>query len=144
MKKAKSKSSIKKYLRSFVINFSALYITSLVIPGMSYLGGIKTLIIATIGFSIMNLFIRPLIDLLFLPINLVTMGMFRWLVNVCVLFLLIFVIENLKIDPFTFPGFQYRGFVIPQIYISKFFSLALSSASISLVNIFLFWLAKDD
>ncbi len=135
---------MKSLLRSFIINIAALYIASNIIPGMMYSGGIQTLIFATLVLAIMNLLIRPIINILLLPINLITLGAFRWLVNVFVLFLLIVVISNLNIEAFSFSGFEYQGFTVPDIEVSRFWSIVLSSLTISFTNAFLFWLAKEE
>lgn len=135
---------MKTLLRSFLINLASLEAAVLLIPGVANTGGLKTLLIATVVLALMNLLIRPLISLLLLPINLVTLGAFRWLINVAVLFFLTLVVTQIKISPFTFSGYSYQGFTIPELQVSKFWTLVIVSATISLVNSFLFWLASSN
>lgn len=135
---------MKKLIRSFVINIAALYIAVSILPGFTSQGGLKTIIYATIVLGLINLLIKPLISLLLLPVNLVTLGAFRWVANVVMLFLLTLIINDLSIDGFTFLGLNYQGFIIPESRITKFWSLVLASALVSLTNAFLFWLAKDE
>lgn len=134
---------MKPTLRAFIFNLTALQISVNLIPGFTNSGGIQTLIISTIIFGLMNQLVRPIVSMLFLPINLITMGAFRWLINVCVLFLLTLIVYNLNINSFLFHGIQYKGFIVPQMEISYFWTLALTSAVISLTNAFLYWLIKD-
>jgi putative membrane protein len=134
---------MKSLLRSIIINLAALQSAVLLIPGITNAGGVKTLVWAIVVLAIMNLLVRPIISLLLLPINLLTLGAFRWLINVAVLFLLTLIVTELKVKGFTFNGFEYHGFIIPTIQISKFWTLVLASATISVTNSFLFWLATD-
>lgn len=133
---------MKSLLRSFIINLAALQMAVILLPGMTNTGGFKTLAWAVLVLAIMNLLVRPIISLLLLPINLLTLGAFRWLINVAVLFLLTLIVAELKITEFAFPGLSFKGFVIPSMQISNFLSLVLASATISLINSFLFWLAS--
>lgn len=135
---------MKSMLRSLVINAAALYLTMGFIPGASYNGGAQTIFTATIVLSVINRLIKPIISLLLLPINLITLGSFRWLVNVITLFLLTLIMSQLTINKFVFPGLELNGFIVPEIEVSRFWSFVISSASISLINSFLFWLAKGE
>lgn len=70
-----------------------------VIPGISITGFISALIVVLV-MSIVNLFVRPLINLISLPLNVLTFGLFSLVINT-LLFLLI--------AKFS-PGFQIEGF----------------------------------
>lgn len=134
---------MKKSLRTIIINLAALNTAIVIVPGLSNTGGLKTLIISTIILSFINIFVKPIISLLLLPINLITLGTFKWLINVFVLIILTAIVSNLQVKPFTFSGLNYQGFIIPEMTISIFFTLILASATISLINILLFWIIKD-
>ena len=70
-----------------------------VIPGITVTGFISALIVVIV-LSIVNLFIRPLVELISLPFNVITLGIFSLIVN-ALLFLL-----AAKFSP----GFQIDGF----------------------------------
>lgn len=134
---------MKSLIRSFVINIAAIHITTSIMPGFTNSGGFKTLALAVVVLGIINLLIKPLISLLLLPINILTLGAFRWLINVAVLFLLTQIIPQLSVSAFRFPGLSYQGFVVPEVQISIFWSLVISSITISFTNAFLFWLSWE-
>lgn len=134
---------MKSLIRSLVINLAALQVAIMIIPGITNDGDFNTVIWAILVLAVMNLLIRPLISLLFLPINLLTLGAFRWLINVIVLFLLTLIVKDLNVSSFMFNGFQYQGFIIPSLQISKFWTLVSASTTISITNAFLFWLASE-
>lgn len=133
---------MKKLLRSVVINIFALWLTTKLVAGFGYEGGEQTLAIAAVVFGVINLLIRPLIKLLLLPINLLTLGLLGWLVNVLMLYLLTILVSKIKLEAFEFPGFSYRGFLVPTLEISRFYCAVLTSFLINIVSGFLHWLAK--
>lgn len=133
---------MKRILRIFLISILALWLTAKLVQGFSYGGGNETLVGAAAAFTGINLFIRPILRLFFLPLNLLTLGLFSWVVNVLVLYILILLISQIKISAFDFPGFGWRGFAIPPMYVSFLFSLIISSFVISFISSFLNWLAK--
>lgn len=133
---------MKKLLRSILINVYAFWLTSLAIAGFSYNGGWQTLVLAAIIFGVLNLLVRPLVKLFLLPINLLTLGLFGWLVNVLMLYLLTLLVPKIEIEAFDFPRFTYQGFIIPALSISRFYCAILASFLISIISGFLHWLAK--
>lgn len=134
--------SPKKYLRLFLINLAALWVAVDLIPGVSFSGGGRTLVSAALALVIVNFLIKPLVKLLLLPINLLTLGAFRWLINVFTLYLVTLIVPEFKVDGFVFPGLVYQGFVLPEVHLSNFWALAVTSFLISFLSTFLFWLRK--
>ncbi len=133
---------MKKHLRVFFFNIFALWVVKNILPGVSYSGGFHTLIWASLVLTLVNIIIRPLVNLLLLPINLITLGSFRWLVNVATIYLVTVFVPQLKISGFLFTGFSLSGFIAPQLYLTSFWVLVLASFIISLTVTFLLWLSK--
>lgn len=133
---------MKKILRSFAINLATLFLINQLIAGFNIAGGFQGILFTAAVLTGVNLAIKPLIKILLLPINLITLGAFRWLINVISLYLVTLLVPYLEIVGFNFPGFVYQGFVIPEIYLARLWVLIISSLFISLLSTFLFWLFK--
>ncbi len=131
---------MKSLARSFVFNVFALQLAVSLIPGVSYEGGLKTLVLAAVVLAIFNLLVKPIINLLFLPINLLTLGMFRWVVNVIILYLLTIVVSQFKIEGFDFPGLFLYQLSLPSVFINTFWTTVLTSFFLSFVLGFLDWI----
>ena len=87
-------------LISFIGSAIALYITTQLVPGFN-ITNLTNLIIATIVIALINAFIKPILKLLTLPINLLTLGLFSIVINaVCLL-----------IAAWIVPGFEISGIV---------------------------------
>ena len=131
---------MKKILRSFLINSVALILVSSLFAGFKISQGLTGIFFTSAVLTAINLALKPLIRLLLLPINLITLGAFRWVANVFSLYLVTLLVPYLEIVGFQFPGFSYQGFIIPSMFLGTFVVLFISSFLISLINTFLFWL----
>ncbi|PJE67620.1 hypothetical protein COU95_01345 [Candidatus Shapirobacteria bacterium CG10_big_fil_rev_8_21_14_0_10_40_9] len=133
---------MKSLIRSFLINVASLWIVSQIISGVTFAKGYETLFLTGAVLGLVNLFIRPLINILLLPLNLLTLGAMRWLVNVATLYLVTLIVSDFSISGFSFPGFFYNGFSIPAFSTTGFWALVLTSFILSFVSSFLFWLVR--
>lgn len=132
---------MKTLLRFFLINLVSLWITTQVVGGLTYSGGIKSLLIGALVFAAINLVLVPLLKILLLPLNLLTLGVFTWIINVLALYALITVLPSFKLQPYQFPGFEYNGFTLPQVYLTTFWVAVLASFLIGVITHFLQWIS---
>ncbi len=131
---------MKKILKTFIINIASLILVSQIFAGFKISGGIEGILFTAAVLTAVNFAINPLIKLLLLPINLITLGAFRWVANVFCLYLVTLLVPYLEIASFTFPGFSYQGFTIPTMHLGSILVLILSSFLISLITTIFFWL----
>src|SRR4051812_4416307 len=68
----------------WVISAAALLITSYVVPGFK-VRNFKGALIACVIIGLANVFIRPLLLFLTLPLNILTLGLFTFVVNAIIL-----------------------------------------------------------
>lgn len=131
-------------LRSIAINLASVYLAAQVLSGViTYIGGWQTLFTAAVVIAAINLFVRPLINLLLLPINLVTLGFFRWITNLLTLYLVTRLVPNLQIHAFTSPGLNTPYLIIPPISFTIFGAFIVATFTLTLVFHFLYWLFQD-
>ncbi len=135
---------IRLFLRSIAINVLGIYLTIQVLSGMIvYIGGIKTLLLAGLAIALINLFIRPIVNLLLLPINLVTLGVFRWVANLVTLYLVNKFIPNFDIRPTDFSGINVGFLIIPPMHLSIFMSFIVATLVLTVVFHIIYWLFQD-
>lgn len=131
-------------LRSLAINFAAVYIAFKILSGVvTYPGGFHTLVLVAIAVALGNLVVRPIINLLLLPIHLVTLGLFRWLVNLLILFAVIRFIPGIGIHAFTFPGLDLQYLLIPRLHFSAFGAFVVTTLVMATTFHLLYWLLQD-
>ncbi|MBI2597040.1 phage holin family protein [Candidatus Daviesbacteria bacterium] len=132
---------MKTLLRYFLINLVSLYATTRYLPGLTYTGGIKSLLIGAVAFMLINFILVPLLKILFLPLNLLTLGLFAWIINVLALFALTTIISDFQLLPYNFPGANFFGISLPAIGLSTFWVAVVASFMIGIITHFLQWLA---
>lgn len=107
-------------LKPFIVTGATIFILAWMLPTVSY-ANLTTLVIASIVLTLLQKVARPVLSLLFLPINLVTLGLFSMVINVCLLWLATYLV----------PGFEIKSMIIGGVELNQFFSLLLISFLIS-------------
>jgi len=131
---------MKTLLRSFLINAVSLTLTSKLITGFTFTGGFKSLALGAIAFMLINWLLVPLLKILFLPLNLLTVGLFAWLINVLALYALTTLVSDFALLPYRFPGINLNVVTIPAMDLTTFWVAVLASLSIGVITHFLQWL----
>lgn len=133
---------MKSIFRNFLINLGALYITTQILPAITIIGGIQGLFIGAIAFMLANILLVPLLKVLLLPLNLLTLGLFAWLSNVLALYFLVNVVPFFKVSTFYFAGGNWEGFSVPSAELSVFHVVIIASFLIGFIIHFTNWLIK--
>ncbi len=124
---------MKRLLRSVIYHVFALWLTSTMIPALTIAGNIWGMLSAGFMLTVMMMLLKPLLSLIFLPINILTLGLLGWLVNVAVLYLWTVFVPNVSLVPWIFPGFSAGGFVVPEAALSLPWTLIVVSLVITFI-----------
>lgn len=134
---------IRPILRSFVYTGAALgFVNTISGGGIHFARGPETFLMASLAISIGNHFVRPIVNILLLPINLVTLGLFRWVTNVLMMYIVTIIVPGFAIGAFNSKSVTLQGLAIPEIHLIGIASFLLISFLISFLASFLYWLAK--
>ena len=77
----------------------AIMFTAWLIPGIE-VDGFKSALLAVVIMALINIFIKPLLVLITLPINLLTLGLFIFVINALLLLLLGRIAPGFEVDGF--------------------------------------------
>ena len=135
---------MKAFLRAILVNLLVIYLVDACYPGFSILHDVKTLITAAIIWLLLNKIVKPIIKLLLLPINLITLNLFSWVVGLITLFLLPMIVTGISISPYDFPGLSYQGFSIPPFHLNLFLSFVVASSFLNVFHNIIAWIIKKD
>lgn len=86
-----------KIIVSLLLNALALVATAYIVPGVS-VDSFQTALLAAIVLGLLNAFIRPILLVLTLPLNILTLGLFTFVVNAIVLWMVTLVVKGLQIE----------------------------------------------
>ena len=117
-----------KLLMRIVINAVAIWITSMLLSGFSFAGSIINLIVVAIIFGLVNALIRPIVKLLTLPINVLTLGLFTLVINAFMLMLVVWFSGALSLEGGVF---------------ASFFTAFIAAIIISIISTILSWILPD-
>jgi len=104
--------------------------------------GIETLLLTGLGLTVASLIAKPIINILLLPVNLITFGLFRWVSAVAVLYIVTLTVPGFKILSFNFGGYTSLWIDLPIIAFTGFLALLAFSFLHSLISSFIYWLIK--
>ncbi len=135
---------MKLLLRSISVNLLVLYLVDIVYPGFSIKHDIKVLLTAAVIWLLLNKIVKPIIKLLLLPINLITLNLFAWVVSLLTLFLLQIIVGDIEITAYQFPGINFEGFIVPPLFINLFFSYLITSTLLNMVLASVKWLISKE
>ena len=133
---------MKSKLTNILFYTFSLFMLSLILPGVKITGGVPTYIFGGLVLSLMFLIIKPILNIITLPLNFITLGSFSFFINVIILYLLTVFVPSISISSFAFSGLKFAGFIVPKLYINTFFSFVLASLLLSLIFTFLTWLIR--
>lgn len=84
----------------WTLNALALFFTASVIPGL-HLTGFYAALITVLVLGLVNAFIRPLLVVLTLPINILTLGLFTLVINGLLFWLVSTLVKGFTVENFT-------------------------------------------
>lgn len=131
---------MKTILRSTAIFLLALYFIPQIIPGFTIDGGFTTFLVGALVLALMFLILKPILNIISFPINLLTLGAFSIITNTLILYLLTILVPDITVQPFTYPKASMFGFVTPVISFNTFFAYAYSAFILSCFNSIIRWL----
>ncbi len=82
---------------ALILNAVALLATAYIVPGF-HVTDFTTAILAAIVLGVVNTFIKPALNFITKPITTITLGLFAFVVNAVVLFIVSAVVKGLTID----------------------------------------------
>ncbi|SRR5258708_3619311 len=133
---------MKSLIRKIIINALALFVSSQILSGLKIHGGWSTILISAIALTIMSYLLKPILHIITLPLNLMTFGLFSFLINAIILYFLTVFVPQVSINGFVFPGIHFMGFVVPAVAFSTLLAYIVSSFMISFIVSFMMWLME--
>lgn len=134
---------MKKILRGFIVEAVVLYLVSQATTGLHFEGGYVGILLTGAALALASLLVRPVVNILLLPVNLVTFGLFKWIGNVVTLYIVDLVLTQFAVGKFTYAGFSSDWFTLPAYHAESILvSYVLFSFVIFFLASIIYWLIK--
>ena len=134
---------IKKIIKVSLLSSVSLYLASFVALGISFSNSYRVVIFTGIALCLANILIKPLIKLVMLPINLITLGVFSWVANLLIFYAVSEMVSGFSISGFVSKEYIYKGFIIPSVNFGYLEALIFSSFLVGIIFNLIYWLMED-
>ncbi len=131
---------MKRILFAILLNMLSIAVVSYFIPGLRYEGGLVTLGIISVILAVGNIFVKPIIKIFTLPIELVTLGLFGIIINAGMLYLISYLYPQFSLHGFYFAGFDNPYFAINSMQIPQWGTAVIASFLIGVITSLISWL----
>lgn len=134
---------MKRILRIIIIEFAGLAVANQLAVGLTFQNAVEGVLITSVALGLAMHLIKPLINILLLPLTLATMGAFKIVGHAITLFVVDVALTQFEVTGFYFAGFTSQYFDIPPIMLDKGpFSYLAFSLVIWFVTGLINWLRK--
>ena len=134
---------MRRIIKHYLVDTLALYFIYTTFKGVYFGSYPQTLLLAGVGLMISSLLVKPLINVLLIPVNLVTFGLFRWVSSAITLYIVTLVVPGFSILGFGFVGLSTKWIDIPAFAIPPgILAFIAVSFLLSIITSLIYWLIK--
>ncbi len=127
----------------FVIEFIGLYFAHQIAHGMQFQEGLVGMLITSLALAIAMRLIKPIVNILLLPLTLATLGLFKFLTHAVTLYVVDLALNQFEIISFDFPGLTSNYLDLPALQFEQGVMVYIAfSLLISIITSFIHWVVK--
>lgn len=108
---------MKSLARLILINCLSLFLLELLVSGFSISGGFIPLLLSGLVLTILFKTVKPVLQVLSLPLNAITFGLFSFAINALLLWIASLFVKDIHITFFASHRIVFAGFIIPGVII---------------------------
>lgn len=83
----------------WLITTFAIIVSAYILPGITVVG-LSTALLAALVLGLINVFLKPILIILTLPINIITLGLFTFVINAALVLLTARLVPGFEVDGF--------------------------------------------
>lgn len=129
---------MKTLLKKYIFLIVALWVVQTIIPGFSITGGLISYLLIALSLALVNTFIKPLLKIIFLPINMMTLGLFTVVINAFLLYATALFFPEMSFASWTLNSTNISGVQVPTIEFGIIATYVVTALTLSLVSTFLY------
>ncbi len=139
---------MKHIIRNILIAIGGIYLLTFLNSGFTYSGDYRTLLLAGFVMFFLDTIVEPILNIIFIPINFLTAGLFKWIVAVGLFYALVYFVPAIHISSWFFSGYslvvpKFNTIHIPSYNFAFWPNLVLLSFMYNFVVGWLKWLCSD-
>lgn len=135
---------MKTILRSIIFYTISLYLVSELFSGLRITGGIQTIFLGGLILAGMSLILKPILQIVSFPINLISLGLFSFIINAGLLYLMTRFVPHISVHAFVLHKFAYKNVSTPQLALNIYLSFIFLSFMVSFFTTILTWITRGE
>lgn len=120
---------MRHFILGTVVTAIAFAVVSYLLPEIKLGGQVTQLVVSAAIFGVVNAVIKPVVKILSFPINLMTLGLFSFVVNAALLLFVAWLSTEVFKSPFTVGGFPTHGLSLDAVLWAVVGSIGISIVS---------------
>ena len=134
---------MKSLLRIYIFHLIALFLTTELLGGSFTIEKkLEIWLMAATVLALLNVLVKPILNLRFLPIRALTLGLFSLVINAGVFYVFIKLTPQVSITAWRFPGFSLQNFTISAYELPMWGTLLVASLLVSIITNFFAYLVE--
>lgn len=129
-------------LKRFIIDTVSLFVIAQSVSGIVFENGLYTLLLTGLILMLTTMIIKPVLNILLLPLNLVTFGLFKWVAYAISFYLVTLLVPGFKLLDFVYKGYSSNLFSIPSISLTGTLSFLAFAFLVSFISSIMYWIFK--
>ena len=86
-------------LMSLIVNALGFYVTAYLVPGV-HIANLESLAVIAVVWGVLSIILKPILVVLTLPVNILTLGLFTFVINAFMIMLMGSLVRGFKVDSF--------------------------------------------
>ena len=86
-------------LMSLIVNALGFYVTAYLVPGV-HIANLESLAVIAVVWGVLSIILKPILVILTLPVNILTLGLFTFVINAFMIMLMGSLVRGFKVDSF--------------------------------------------
>lgn len=120
-------------LKKYLIVTIAIYLLVQIVSGFKVGNGWNGLAYSSLVLSLLMFIAKPLIDLIMLPINILSLNLVSWLFNILLVYVWSILVKDVSFAPFNFPQISAGPLMISSFLMVRWQVIVLSSIILTLI-----------
>lgn len=129
--------------RLFVVEFIGVYFAAELASGLVFKDGIWSVVLTALALAVAMRLLKPIINVLLLPITLATLGLLKFLGHAITLYVVDLALDQFAVTSFNFPGLVSTYLDLPAIqFDAGIMSYIAFSLLIMIITSIINWIVK--
>lgn len=131
-----------KVVKKYFIVALCLHFLTLIVPAFRINGAWYDIFYSSFILTVLLIIIKPVLNLIMLPLNILTLNLSSWILNILIFYLWTYLVPNVSISPWKFQGAELGIISLSPMDFSYFVTLIIVSILFIILVQFANWLCR--